>query len=946
MLAVAFLSGASALLFETLWFHAGGLAFGNSVWASSLVLASFMAGLALGNGLASRWGARIASPMRAYAILELSIGIGGTALAIGLAPLGELLRPIFTAIGDQPVPLNATRFAFGFVLMTIPATSMGATLPVLLKGLDNNNAPFGRALGRLYAANTVGAVAGSVMGAAVLIGWLGINGTAYVAGALNLLAAALGVVLARREPRPGYTAMPRVTGIPPACRPILVSAFLCGAAFLVLEVLWFRFLSLFIYQTQLAFALMLAVVLTGIAIGGWAAGRVAAVTSHRHRWTAALLLGTGAAALASYRLFAAWSDPSDMYGGATSVLSLSLVLTLPTSCVSGAVFVMLGMAAKSEIAELARAIGLVAFANTTGAALGSLAGGFLVLPWLGIEKGFILVAVLYGIAATSVVMPALTSRRLRDIAPLATGVVAAAVWMLALTFPFGLLVNRFLRYPTMPYAGPNSAITAVREGRINTVTYVTMSRFGRPYRHQLFTDGLSMSGTNIYSQRYMKAFVYLPAALHPALHSALLISFGVGSTAKALTGLSQLEHIDVVDTSSDILEMSARVFAPGESYPLTDPRVRVHVEDGRFFLSTTSQRFDLITGEPPPPKLPGVATLYTREYFDLMRARLNDRGIATYWLPVHNLTESDARAILRAFCDAFDDCSLWTGAGLDWIMMGSRQMVGADQISMRSLWSAPTTARDLARLGFDAPEQLGATFLADAPMLRALTHTTPPVADGYPLRISNARVFPRDAHRMPLYRQLMDGSAARRAFESSEFIARVWPASLRATTLESFRWQPIVNAVTVGDTSGTWPRAGLQELYAVLTHTHMAALPLWLTGSDAVLADIVADLRGPEADSLDALHLRGVTALAAHRYPDATTLFAAAAALARSPRSAEELHLAIFAACMAGDLPRASRLAHDVLRLPPGPGDDVRWTFLKQTFGLSDPRSTEYARHE
>ena len=151
-----------------------------------------------------------------------------------------------------------------------------------------------------------------------------------------------------------------------------------------------------------------------------------------------------------------------------------------------------------------------------------------------------------------------------------------------------------------------------------------------------------MSATDVQARRYMKLYAYLPAAVHPALRRALLVSYGVGSTARALVDTASLEHIDVVDLSSDILEMSERTTATDGRSPLDDPRVEVHIEDGRWFLHTTPHRYDLITAEPPPPMLAGVVNLYTREYFSLVRDRLAEGGMVTYWLPLRALSDQYA----------------------------------------------------------------------------------------------------------------------------------------------------------------------------------------------------------------------------------------------------------------------------------------------------------------
>lgn len=195
---VFFVSGASALIFETLWFHQSGLAFGNSVWASSLTLSGFMAGLATGNALAGRFGDSFRNPLRTYAKLELCIAITGVLLVFALPrfgpPLGHWLGPLL----DQQWVLNLLRLLIAFVLLLVPSTAMGATLPILVRSLSNSDRSFGCVLGQLYGWNTLGAVFGVLSAEAFLIEMLGIRGTSLAAGALNACAALGAAALARR----------------------------------------------------------------------------------------------------------------------------------------------------------------------------------------------------------------------------------------------------------------------------------------------------------------------------------------------------------------------------------------------------------------------------------------------------------------------------------------------------------------------------------------------------------------------------------------------------------------------------------------------------------------------------------------------------------------------------------------------------------------------------
>jgi spermidine synthase len=946
--AVAFLSGCAALVFETLWFRVSGLAFGNGLWATSIVLASFMAGLAAGNLLAGTLAWRIVRPIRFYAALELGIGVAGALLVWGVPGLTPALADLFGSLRDS-VWLQVIRFPLAFLLMMVPATAMGATLPILVKAAFRDlphasgatSPSFGRVLGLLYGWNTLGAVLGAVLGEAWLIGVLGVSGAALAAAGLDAAAAA-GALLLARSVESAAPVAPAAIPRPPlgaAAWRLLGTAFLAGGIFLALEVVWFRFLSLFVYGTSLVFAILLAVVLVGLSSGGLLAARWLSRGTRAAPYLPALALLCACATLVCYAGFGPVLDvllPPET--GATAaatplhVALLSAPLMLPVAILSGVLFTALGDAAREGLVEAARTTGFLTLANTTGAALGSLVGGFVLLPLLGVEASLLLLAGGYGGAALLVWSPAAGVRGRRVV--IAAGAVAAVAAAAIAAFPFGSMEQRYLRHPLRPFAAEEPEITAVREGRVQTLVYAHTERFGEPLYVRLFTDGFSMSSSRTESRRYMKAFVYLPAAMHGDLRKALLISYGVGSTAKALTQTPSLETIDVVDISPEILEMSRIVFpGPGDD-PLLDPRVRVHVEDGRFFLQTSRERFDLITGEPPPPKYAGVVSLYTREYFDLVRERLADGGMATYWLPVHSLTDEDAAGVIRAFCEVFPDCSLWNGSGLDWILLGTREArrpVTPERF--RRPWEDPGRLPELRALGFERPEQLLTTFMAGPRRLSALVDDTPPLEDDHPHRLSSEPVDPLEAVKYPLFRQLLDLRASRRDFAASSAVGALVPPALRAASMPWFRWQQVVNRRLV---PGLGPPLDAAALHAVLTRTSLETLPLWMLGSTVEEQRLARSLEPPAAERAEVQKVLGIGDLAKRRYAEAADHLRRARGGVSGPQLAR---VEILALCLAGELEQASQVARRLAREAPGAaGSDAQWRWLEATFGLPDPR--------
>ena len=921
---IFFLSGAAGLVFETLWFRQAGLAFGNSFWASSLVLSSFMAGLGLGNALAARMGARVRDPLRTYAALEAAIGATGVALVFGLPSLTPALVALLRPLLEQPWLLNPLRLVVGFVLLALPATAMGATLPLLVRVLVARDASFGSALGRLYGWNTLGAVAGCLLGEVVLIERFGVRGTSLVAAGANLVAAAGGLWLARRVAGgSGHPAELRSSRLTPVAVRCLCAAAVSGAVLLALEVVWFRFMHLFTHAGAVAFSIMLAVVLLGIALGGLLAGFWLRRDSAAERHVSLLSLAAGVLLVVTYSAFRFALTEDDVYVREFwRIACLGALLMFPSSLGSGMLFTLLGAALQKELGDTTRSAGLLTLANTAGAALGALAAGFVLLPLLGIERSFALLAALYAAVAM------LAWRRAAGAAPRAPFLAAALLLVCLVSFPFGLLRDDYLMRSVRSFGDPGDVV-AVREGRTETAVLLRHEYLGEPSYYQLLTDAYSMAGDRLFSRRYMKLFVYWPVALRPEPKQALLISYGVGSTAKAMTDTASLERIDVVDISREILGLAELVYPEADENPLRDPRVQVHVEDGRYFLQTTERRYDLITGEPPPPKAAGVESLYTREYFQLVYDRLTEGGVTTYWLPIHSLAASDAHSIVRGFCDVFADCSLWAGAGANWMLAGSRGgIAGVSETELEAQWREPVVGRDLIELGIERPELLAATFLADADQLAEMTRGALPLVDDFPKRLSDG-LFGERGSAHGLLRWGFDTTAARGRFRDSAFVRRTWPAALRKRSLAYFEHQSSANQIT----QGRWaPLAHLPRLHHVLHETDLVTLPLWMVGSDADGLRLAERVAARDPANSDAQRVLGLAALAHRDYEAASE--ALDIAWQADPDDHSRLGWLAYALCEDQRCDAAMQLVDDEReRLPDGPPDRVFWHWLRRTFG-------------
>ncbi len=856
---VFFLSGGSALVFETIWFRVTSIVLGSSVWSAAAVLMAFMAGLGLGNALMMARGQRITRVFRFYVFVELTIGISGVGIVILLPALAPWASGLFGAVLEQHSLLTAARFAVAFCVLLVPAIAMGTTLPVMVKGLHEIDRSFSAALGRLYGWNTIGAVAGVIVAEFLLIDIFGIRNTALFAALLNLSAALL--VMKRfkiDQPCAERAATTRSHIATPRLLLLLLAPFLVGGVLLALEVVWFRYLLLAHDGTSVVFATMLAVVLAGIGIGGLIGTRLKLAGRKLDARLAGLLIIGAFTVVASFYLANLIYDRwfIELTRKLSMFLLMACVLMLPTSVVSGVLFPLLGEKLHRSLAVTTRTSGVLTLANTSGAAIGSGIATFVLLPALGIEKSILLLCYGYVIAALM-----LLSSGTLGIAPrrLLAGLTLTAV-LLPVIYPHHSLERAYKTFASRMF--PGEKLVFVREGLNETLQYLRMDLLDRPLMYRLVTNGFSMSGTSFHSQRYMKFFVYFPHLLNPDIRDVLLISYGVGNTAEAIASLPQVDRYDIVDISRDVLSFSGIIHGQDGRHPLHDPRARIHVEDGRFFLQTTRRRFDLITGEPPPPRNAGVVNLYTREYFRLMEERLNPGGVVTYWLPSQDLTDAGTLAIIKAFCLVFEDCSLWAPAGLDFVLLGSRDgLRPVDAATLERVWDSPIAA-EFAAIGYENPSQFLTNFVADAATLAGLAGDVPPVTDDYPNRILSGSI--RELGRFsPLYAELLDDRRRSQAFWASAYIRSLFSVATMQVAMNHFQYEKMYTGILVPRYMRFDP-PDWDELIGVLRNTDFEVLPAMALGATPVELSI-ADATSSSSGRIELLRAKRLLSRRAYR---------------------------------------------------------------------------------
>jgi spermidine synthase len=904
---VLFLSGSSALLFETLWLRLSGLAFGNSVWAAALILSSFMAGLALGSAIAASWTLRKLRPLRIYAALEVIVAVFGCTLVFGLPHVGEWMRPVFQALWTYQALLNLLRFVVSFLILLIPTTAMGLTLPVLLEDPLLKRYEFGHTVGVFYGSNTLGAVAGALSGELFLVRLYGLFGTGLAAATLGCLAAATAWACSNARSataeQPAETFSFRLSlGKQPPWRLLFVSMG-SGAILLALEVIWFRFMRLYVASTSTAFCIMLAVVLAGIGVGGIVAGAIPRRFSPPRRLLPLLLLAAAIATLLSYLFFPVPTlSPNKNAFDIESwqqIAQLSLALMFPVSLLSGILLPAIATCVQSRISGRMNSAGLTILFNTVGAAIGPLLAALLLLPRIGFQSSLILAGAVYaGLALLTSEMAGWSLRRVSGISMALLSVVFVVVLA---TFPYHRDEMHFAN-ARRPYQADGSVLLKRIEGTADTFQLLRRDLFGAPYYYRLVTNSYSMSGTHPRSQRYMRLFAYLPLVLRPQSEDALVICYGVGVTADAFVRDPHLKHLDVVDISKEVFDLAGYYSGPGYEDPLGDARVQAFVQDGRFFLQACPRRYDIITGEPPPLKVAGTVNLYTQQFFSLMKDRLKDGGVASFWLPVYQLTTDETKSILRAFHNVFPNASVWSTCDLEWIMVGIKPpLQKPDQKLADALWADPRTKSDLVRIGVEVPEQMSALFVMDGAEIDRFTQGIKPLTDYYPKRLTD--VHPSFDAAYKLGYSYLEKSAAEHHFSSSSLINKIWPNEWKDSLDLFFAVREIRYRSELSGSN--W----LAELEFYLRHTKLRAPVLGALNSDEFRVALARRLQHDSPGPLPSAALRDLVADAV-----ASRNFAAAIQLLEKEKERgfskrNDLFLLVYLYCLNGNVEKAEALA-------------------------------------
>jgi spermidine synthase len=785
-------SGVASLIYQVVWFKQLQFVLGSSTFAVSMTVAGFFFGLSIGSWLGGKLADQVRRPLAAYALLELALGL--------LAILVTLFLSNWLAWAPGLGPIVGNPFFFSFATLVLPTMLMGATLPILAKHVVREHSVLAQRIGVLYGVNTLGAAIGCAAVGFVLIGTLGVLQSAFVGSVIYLGNAALAGSLARRVAPDESAALtssvasPQAPPVPAGSSwrtNVLVGVFaVSGFASIAYEVLWFRVLANFQVHTVFAFSAMLATYLVGLVLGAFICARFLAPRKDRLLlYFARLQLLIAVGGLMTVGLlgrsrnmsvaFNAWLHPInshsafDWLAGTTETMLLCVVVLLIPTTLIGISLPLASELTVQQLSMLGRRLGRLYAMNTLGGTLGSLTAGFVLVPYLGTQTSLMLIVVLNLLLFLVVVasQPALSGDgRLRRLSVWGIVFVSAGSWILG---------PNYLAQAQTTF--DKAEVLAFRETRDATFVVLGYDEEGTDAYQQLLVNGWSYANNAMPGRRYMATLAHLPTLLHRDPRSALLGCVGTGTTIGGLTLHTELQKIVAVDLSAAVFDF-APLFVPLNHGFHREPRVEKVVADVRHYLLRSSQAFDVITFEPPPPHDAGIVNLYSQEFYALAKRRLAPGGVVAQWMPLDFSRQAVPRMMIRTMMAEFPYVSLWIPNRMEGVAIGSMEPLTVDLEEWRRRMQSPGLRDDMAAIGFHTPEDLAATFVAAGPALQRFMGNGPIVTDDRP-RIEYFNLYPIDfmdydditKHREPIDTYLSTPLADATALRAAEHVAEaIW----------------------------------------------------------------------------------------------------------------------------------------------------------------------------
>ena len=692
-------SGCAALIYEIIWFQLLQFIVGSSANSLGVLLATFMGGMCLGSLMLPRVIATRHHPLLVYALIELGIGVFGILILLIVPFVGTL----YAANAIQGMPGEMMRIAISAVLLLPPTILMGATLPAIARWMDSSPVGMSR-VGNIYAANIAGATFGCLLAGFYLLRIYDMTIATYLAAAINgtvALAAALLAAMASYAPPSVKRSKPASASVPGA-RSVYIAIALSGLTALGAEVTWTRFLALLFGASVYTFSLILAVFLLGLGMGSSVGSYlVRHVRDPRIALGKCQVLLVVSIAWSAYMIGSAlpyWPvnpplAPSPWFNFQVDLFSCAVAI-LPAAFFWGASFPF-ALAAVARGPDAGSATAAVYAANTIGAILGALGFSMILIPWVGAQQAQQLLIGFSAAAGLFVLAPSLGSlwkpsskAPIKSAPPATYAVATVAVLILAALMIASVpdVPDKLVAYGRRLLLSESGKVLYRGDGRVSSIA-VTEKGMVRSFH----VSGKSEASTALSDMRLERMLGHLSALLHPKPRSVLVVGFGAGITAGTFVLYPDIERIVICEIEPLIPPNIGPYFRKQNYDVLHDPRVTVVYDDARHYVLTTKEKFDVITSDPIHPWVKGAAVLYTQEYLEMAKKRLNPGGVVTQWVPLYESTTAAVKSEIATFFKAFPGGTVWSnqlgGRGSDVVLSGqvTPAVVNIDELNERML---------------------------------------------------------------------------------------------------------------------------------------------------------------------------------------------------------------------------------------------------------------------
>jgi spermidine synthase len=708
VLAIFILSGAAGLMYEVVWSRQLVLVFGNTTQAISTILTGFFGGMAIGSFAGGRLADRVRSPLRLYGLIEIVLVVVVLLTPLTFRLIHELYRGFYGSLETQPILLALVRFVLAILALAPATVLMGATLPSLTRSLTRGG-HLSVAFGKLYAANTVGAIIGTFVAGLVLIELLGLTGTLVVAACGSAIAGISALLLSRGVsaadtddasfPAAPAPAIPTATVEgrfdKTASRPTLalLLAFVSGLTSLGYQTLWTRLLSSGTGNSTYVFTLILGMFLIGIAIGAAIFAVVRGRIGRPIGLIAIAQVVVGALAIGGLVLVIAHPGPLDAMRVLESAIGIFLpivLVVLPTTIVMGFTFPAASALLGDEPGRIAANAGRLLAVNTAGAIVATFAIPFFVIPLVGSPTAVALLA-LVNIGTALALVASRPGRA--ALSPTSQALVTGTAVVVALAIAASMLRPGTIVDPSVArIASAHATMFDSKEDEIASV------QAGATVTAQLWVTGTSMTLLTVDA----KLMPILPLIARPRATTALTVAFGMGSAFRGalIAGL----QTDAVELVPSVPEMFHYFYSDADAV-LANANGHVIVTDGRNYMELSDKTYDIIVTDPPPPiESSGASVISSLEYYQAGHARLNPGGIMMQWTPTGSNTD-EFKAHLRTFHSVFPHVILANGPGrYGYYLMGSDKPMTFDDSTIREVLSRPGILADISS-AYDSPEK-------------------------------------------------------------------------------------------------------------------------------------------------------------------------------------------------------------------------------------------------